>query len=234
MTTTMTPTEIDTQLADLYAQEATAAAQGASAIEHMHHDLGHRRQYQGRRSYWAMNSVDTIAAARAVLADESTPVYQRRDLTRTVERHDNAVAQVKAIREAAAPLEAEYASRRWSRFFTVDQSNGHIHSSMHCSTCNRGGSRTSFGWNPELSGKTEAEAVDELGPRLCTVCFASAPVEYTQGVVDDSACPGSGQAPVDGSIRRNWSSAWGQCTACPTRQMVTSRGVVRKHKKAKA
>jgi len=67
----------------------------------------------------------------------------------------------------------------WSRFFLVTSSQGHIHSSMRCSTCFN---TTTYGWLPELSGKTEGEAVDELGPSLCTHCFAGAPSELKIGL----------------------------------------------------
>jgi hypothetical protein len=68
----------------------------------------------------------------------------------------------------------------WSRFFVVTSSSGHIHSSMHCSTCYH---TTTYGWLPELSGKTEAEAVEAHGPALCSVCFPSAPVDMVGGKI---------------------------------------------------
>src|SRR6185369_10664798 len=56
---------------------------------------------------------------------------------------------------------------------------GHIHSSMRCSTCRFD---TEFGWLPTLSGLTEAEAVAAHGAILCTVCYPTAPVEWTGGI----------------------------------------------------
>jgi hypothetical protein len=233
--TTMTPSEIDTQLADLYGQERQADHQRNVAVDGMHSDLGHRRQYsrRGGRGYYSESADQTVAATRAALVEATRPGYELRQMQRHLDRYDEAVAELARIAAETAPLEAEYRTRPWSRFFTVQQSGGHIHSSRHCSTCNRGFEPTAFLWNPELSGLTEAAAVDKLGPHLCTVCYPSAPVEHTQGVADDTTCAGAGQAPVEGSVRRNWSSAWGKCTGCGETQMVTSRGVVRKHKKAK-
>lgn len=75
-----------------------------------------------------------------------------------------------------ADLNSRYTG--WSRFFLVRNNGGHIHSSMNCSTCF---ASTLFGWLPTVSGKTEADAVTEFGPVLCTICFPSAPVEYTGG-----------------------------------------------------
>jgi hypothetical protein len=65
----------------------------------------------------------------------------------------------------------------------VTSSNGHVHSSMYCSTCRP---TTTYGWLPELSGKTEADAVDELGPNLCSVCFPTAPTDWVGGKITKS------------------------------------------------
>jgi hypothetical protein len=78
--------------------------------------------------------------------------------------------------------EAEEPYRRaggWSRFYLVTNVGGHIHRSLSCSTCRYD---TSFAWLPELSGLTEADAVEAYGSILCSVCFPSAPVEWTNGV----------------------------------------------------
>ena len=58
----------------------------------------------------------------------------------------------------------------WSRFFLVTSNSGHVHSSMYCHTCYP---TTEYGWLPELSGKTEAQAVAKLGDTLCSRCFPS-------------------------------------------------------------
>lgn len=80
-------------------------------------------------------------------------------------------------RVACGECEAEYESRPWSRYWLVTSSDGHIHASRHCSTCNKGREPTGFALAAYLSGKTEAEAVADLGPALCSVCYPSAPVE---------------------------------------------------------
>ncbi|MFZ4434361.1 MAG: hypothetical protein ACOYOQ_14305 [Microthrixaceae bacterium] len=95
------------------------------------------------------------------------------------------LATLAELEEQAAPFRAEaneldelWRAERWSRFYLVTNSNGHIHSSTRCSTCRID---TQFGWLPELSGLTEADAVEAHGAILCTVCFPSAPVEWTGG-----------------------------------------------------
>ena len=78
-------------------------------------------------------------------------------------------------RAAYETADAKYAG--WARFFLVKNTNGHIHSSLNCSTCNWD---TQFGWLTDMSGLTEADAVTAHGARLCSVCFPTAPVEWTQ------------------------------------------------------
>lgn len=78
-----------------------------------------------------------------------------------------------------APLEALYEEHRWSRFFLVCASNGHIHSSMSCHSCYPS---TVYTWLPDLSGESEADAVAAEGEILCTFCFPSAPVAWCEGV----------------------------------------------------
>lgn len=95
--------------------------------------------------------------------------------------------QQEAFEEAFAAAQAAIGEVRaheqgytgWSRFFLVRNTNGHIHSSMECSTCYE---TTQFWALPQLSGMTEADAVEDQGMILCSVCFPSAPSEWTTGV----------------------------------------------------
>jgi hypothetical protein len=80
---------------------------------------------------------------------------------------------------AADALEAHEATYTgWSRFWLVQAVGGHIHRTRACSTCF---ATTKFALLTSLSGMTEAEAVAEHGAILCTVCFPTAPVEWTGG-----------------------------------------------------
>jgi hypothetical protein len=72
-----------------------------------------------------------------------------------------------------------YASAPWARFFLVTSSDGLVHASMGCVTCNKGRSMTTFALLPELSGTDAETAVAALGPALCSVCFPDAPVAWT-------------------------------------------------------
>lgn len=91
-----------------------------------------------------------------------------------------ALDEQEAVARKMLPLEAEFIARgTWTRAFVV--ADGHVHRSMHCSTCNNGLYPTEFGWVTEFSGKTEAEVVEAAGSRACTVCYPNAPVDAPAG-----------------------------------------------------
>jgi len=91
-----------------------------------------------------------------------------------------AQAKVNAIAKKIEMLEANYDAQKWSRFFLVVSSAGHIHAHMGCHTCNKGHRPTSFTLFPSLSGCTTDEAVARLGSALCSVCFPEAPVAHRE------------------------------------------------------
>lgn len=142
--------EVDTRIADLFA----AYAQQLGFLDN-------QRRYEKNNR-----------ARMDARPDSTVRVRQHADSLRSLENQEARTAEAAAAYHDAETAEYE----GWSRFFVVP--GGHIHSTMHCSTCNKNGKRTRFGWVPELSGLTETEAVAEFGPALCSVCFASAPVEW--------------------------------------------------------
>lgn len=125
--------------------------------------------------------IDTaIANASEVLdkAHRNAAFYEKhRNGFKGEEKLDEAVTARDEAFRAFSEASAKYEG--WSRFFIVNNAGGHIHWTMSCSTCYP---TTDFGWLPNLSGLTEADAVEEWGGILCSVCFPSAPVEHTNGV----------------------------------------------------
>ena len=123
--------------------------------------------------------IDTaISAASTVLNKAKSALVWAE--TERVPKESAIEAATAALAEAKAEydrLTAQYTG--WSRFFLVTNTGGHIHSGTNCSTCRW---NTLFAWLPELSGLTEADAVAEYGEILCSICYPSAPVEWTQGV----------------------------------------------------
>lgn len=189
---TATPAEVDTRLAALYEAEAVAERAAASATSTFRSIIGDRGTYASRsRKVYRTSALAAREEATALFL--ALPVEDRDNeygfarigtrgmnvgqYRRAVDAADQAIALLASIRTEEATLNAEYARRPWTRFLRVTSSaGGHVHSSMHCSTCRP---TTTYGWHPELSGKTEADAVAVLGPELCSVCYPSAPVAWT-------------------------------------------------------
>lgn len=80
------------------------------------------------------------------------------------------------IVDETVPYDAEFRRRGgWTRAFLVtSSSNGHVHASTGCSTCQW---TTEFIWLPEYSGSREDAIVNDAGERACTTCYPSAPVD---------------------------------------------------------
>lgn len=182
-----TPREIDEHLADLHTERQRLGAMVASAANSFYHIAGARRQYVGRSLEYNLSFEEAEAKVHATAAGDET--YMGR-------RAQDAIDELEAARTALAAKKAEIEQTNklytgWSRFFVVTSSQGHIHSSMHCTSCY---DTTTYGWLPQLSGKDEADAVENCGPALCSVCFPSAPVAHQGGKIstDDAQRLASG------------------------------------------
>lgn len=192
---TILAVETDTALADLHNRASALRDRLGMYARTAKQQAGAKFYYRGRHRVTDM----TLADAEAILADELAKLdahdadnadnplrwvgydgivrpYERDSVCRTVDALATLRAELAQVSADMEPLEAIYSEYRWSRFFLVVSSPGHIHSSMSCSTCR---ATTAYGWLPQLSGHTEAEAVEAHGPALCSVCFPSAPVDWT-------------------------------------------------------
>lgn len=186
-----TPREIDEQLAALATEQYSVLNRLASYAESALHAAGAEFYYQGRRRVTDMTADDAEAILAADIAANADDEYGYRRLRgsysvgharRAVEGLATCRARLADIRSQMDKLEESYTG--WSRFFLVTSSKGHIHSSQHCSTCRM---TTTYGWLPQLSGRTEADCVEEFGPALCSVCYPSAPVEWTTAEITKAA-----------------------------------------------
>jgi hypothetical protein len=223
--------KIDTLLGELHGILNDAYSKQDAAKISLARALDIRPEYVTRTRREVRQSIpELLEMADAKLADESTAPWTTDSIRNAVEKLEAAQAKIDSTREAIHPLQAIYNDHRWSRFFLVTSSaGGHIHSSTACSTTRI---FTTFGWLPELSGLTEADAVAEHGTILCSVCYPSAPVEWTRGnekPVDPNRCPGSGTHDHDSSGLRYYSPR-AVCSHCKTTQSVTSTGKLRQHK----
>lgn len=212
--------QTDRQLAEIGTQIARHQRSRAGHIARLRNLLGVRK--------------DTTADA--VL----TQAHRRTDEDSRIARWCNEIA---TLEESMADLLAERAALGevfdshggWSRFFLV--AGGHIHASTACSTCNKGKTPTEFGWLTDLSALTEADAVSAHGALLCTVCFPSAPVEWTnfydtQAAAKKAAqCAGSGtwDYPRETARRGYAAGNYGTCNHCGENVTLTSTNKLRSH-----
>ena len=153
------PVQIDTVLAGLYAEHSSHAIRAANSIASL------RRGFK-------MPHADT---ADVIAAGLSQPQWG--SIARSAQR---SLEQAAAVAERMRPYNDEFKRRGgWTRAFLVSGIDGHVHTSMDCSTCNRMGNLTRFQWLPEYSGADEATIVADAGWRACTVCYPSAPLGVT-------------------------------------------------------
>ena len=214
---------------------ANAEAQFALAqkiqtgLESIHRVLGERpvSVRRGERE-WPSSHPEAEARLRARLVSNDLKAWERPTVERALAAFESARSELAALVEVARPLQEEYGRLRWSRFFLVTSSaGGHIHRDQHCSTCHL---TTRYGWLPELSGLTEKDAVEAEGPRLCSVCFPSAPLEWTVGEekkVDPKVCLGSGKP-----ARRE--GRYYRCAICGTGVRPSASGLASRHHRAPA
>jgi hypothetical protein len=243
MTTTTSPAQVDADLADAHAARETAAAARRSALDSIHRLVGDERpapRYVGRRRIvgdFKLTDAEVLYKARTEGAAKS---WDQASLERTLQVLAAAGDAIDAANVRIDAGQAAYlAAGGWTRFFLVQA--GHIHSSMHCSTCNNGVGMTTFGWLTDLSGRTEADVVAEHGALLCTVCFPSAPVEWTNGRELEAAakaaaqCQGSGtydweKAAKDAGEKPRYGRRYQTCPHCAQSISITSTGKLRAHK----
>jgi hypothetical protein len=161
--------ETDTSLEQIYHKLQKIASYLESVERSLHEHAGDVGQGYGRDKRFKKSLEECIAVVEAgdsYYAKQSLESYRKLEAERLV-----------LLSEQDA-LEAIWREHRWSRFFLVLNSNGHIHSSLSCSTCYW---TTQYGWLPRLSGLSEADAVAQEGEILCSICFPSAPVSWTNG-----------------------------------------------------
>lgn len=230
--TTTSPAVIDTRIAELNSELARTRSQIDYQRGQMHDLAGDNRRKR------------TMVFVQAIrIVKDKYPTSYERIMTSIKE----AEAKVESLRAELAPLNAAYEAERWSRFYLVP--GGHIHSSMYCSTCNKVTSKrgdysqslTNFTWLTDLSGLTEEDAVKAHGALLCTVCYPTAPVHWTNALEEAAKARKAAQCPGSGTyLDRNkpyrtgyYSGNWGTCPECDARPSVTSTGKLRAHKPEK-
>jgi hypothetical protein len=121
-----------------------------------------------------------IAIGKLESAEDSIKFYEK--------YYPTSVEKIQESREKAAKIKLEisfinieigklnaiYEQDPWTRAFLVINSNGHVHSSMDCSTCFP---TTRYQWLIQYSNDDEATIVEDAGEDACTICYPSAPAE---------------------------------------------------------
>jgi hypothetical protein len=113
-------------------------------------------------------------------AKDSVEFYKKHYPTRTEEisKYENTLVvfkdQLFKVGSQILDLDAIYDQDPWTRAFLVINSNGHVHSSLDCSTCFP---TTRYQWLIQYSNDDEATIVDDAGQDACTICYPSAPAE---------------------------------------------------------
>lgn len=200
--TTATPVEIDTRLAEIHRQLGALNHKISSLTNRVLDRAGlrirHSATWQTRKVTYTVTGTFEDGVAILTAYSEAFeawiaagyPSDQRPtnpggamytgstiDVEELVAERRAAVARRLELWADANVLQGEYLSRPWPRYYLVTSSAGHIHSHTDCQTCRR---TTEFGWMPERSGQTEAEAIADLGDyaeSLCSVCYPNAPVD---------------------------------------------------------
>lgn len=163
-----------------------------------------------------------------------------------------AAEQALASAEAqAAPVYAEWERRGgWTRGYLVVSSDGHVHTSTRCQSCNF---RTQFTLLSDLSGMAAEQVIAAVGYKACTVCYPDAPLHpaWIKGEKDAQAaekakqdaqcelsgtyakCAPSGQRPGPGEYDPRKYARRTVCPTCSNVVAVTSTGKIRTHKPGK-
>lgn len=166
--------QVDTELGRIHEESAAHRARLVHLTTDVH-TMARTKFFYRSRNVKVYD--DTLAEAEEKLTAliPTMMAWERQSAEATLERLDRTRAALAELaRESAGYGEIWAENHGWSRFFMVH--GGHIHATMGCSTCR---ATTLFGWLPQLSGLSEADAVAAHGATLCTKCFPTAPVEWT-------------------------------------------------------
>jgi hypothetical protein len=169
--------QIDTQLAEAHTSVEKHIRRLDTPRHQLLNILTKGMRYDERKIYSNEATLQQLVDRAQKLIEDGAPAWILNQVDEAFETIRTTQAAIAALRVEIETLEDQYTG--WSRFFLVNNTNGHIHSSLSCSTCHI---TTSFSWLPTLSGLTEADAVEAHGCILCSVCFPTAPVSWTDGI----------------------------------------------------
>ncbi|MCX4799639.1 cytochrome c3 family protein [Streptomyces sp. NBC_01242] len=161
---TMMPVEIDTVLAEMWAQQQGLEMQIAG-----------RTKLINERSEKIEKIMKGLKVEGIHTPADGIQLYRRMIMAN--EERDYHRAELAELEAKSLPYENEYVRRGgWNRVFLANSHDGHAHNGTECSSCHNGEFRTQFTWLVRYSGLPETEIVADAGYRACTTCYPSAPV----------------------------------------------------------
>jgi hypothetical protein len=156
------PPQVDELFAAVWDRRYELVMDVYAAWNEVHYAVGDRRI-----------SAQTWRLSHSDVQEKAAGTERGRKALDRVNRAKGSVSELDGT--VLAKLEAEFGRRGgWSRAYLV--TDGHVHSSQNCSSCNRGEFPTRFFWMIDFSGKSHAEIVEAAGERACTICYPDAPV----------------------------------------------------------
>jgi hypothetical protein len=162
---TATPAEIDTEIARLQDE--------ISAVNDRLRPVNEREQVLAK-AISPLTEIDQAVMIALGGRDKVRAVWEK------VSNQQELLLNERVIRDKAlSELTGEYRRRGyWTRYFVVDNDNGHLHTSTACRNTYE---TTSWVWMPSMSGMTHEEAVAEGGKLSCLTCFSEFREEIEKG-----------------------------------------------------
>ena len=165
------PQAFDTVLAALSDKMGDRMRAVAAHTAKLHELAGDSKSYRNSRvPVWGLSDLEVEREAQRKVAHGDLAAMN------ILAQRASEQAILDAINFEIDNMNAVYmrAGNRWTRFFpSVTKSQPHIHRSLSCHTLH---ATTVMTWAPQLSGRTDEQAVAELDEALCSVCFPDAPV----------------------------------------------------------
>ncbi len=181
------PAEHDARQFELVQQASRIADRLETVRNQMHRLAGDRKDWIGRRQYWRRTAAEIVRDLESAAKDTNPNIRLRTQAAEILRTEADLLGQLAQLTAQIDAMEATWREHRWTRYFPCLNADGHVHTSLNgCPTVNRGHSQTAMGWATELSGLPIEEAIrpENLGPRLCSVCYPGAPVEHCRSLRD--------------------------------------------------
>lgn len=182
--TDATPAQVDEVIRTVQLEQQSMGAQLDRASHTLLRALGlthHSERVGGyrsdeRREWWTNRDGETVDPQAEYEAARKLPTATPAAYYAGVETIGDAFAAIDRLRmhiAAAAQIEhdcqAEYYRRgEWTRFYRVDNSNGHVH---RTTACRETYATTRWNWPTQLSGGDAQTVVEAAGALTCLTCF---------------------------------------------------------------